>query len=491
MSDDAEELAELIEIQNTTLYLKDYPYDLFGNRQTRYNIMYLKNNTPDKFGIFIMALKNLEESDDWYRICGIHGNTFKPNDPEVLCPTDASSVTIIAKTGEPFYCAHSVEPFISWHVPYIYQFELLLNKYNTSVNKEYITLPYFDITQQAYDYSFMNEPTITIYFDGETITVDNPLAGAFYYKDNVKTRTTRNGFLNASTIKEYKQINTIRRQLNNVLCSRTYEEFSSNIVSYFKTNSVFNYIPLETPHNSIHNIIGGEGGNMSDISISAFDPIFWLHHCNMDRFFYNWVCALTDEFNIPLDDTHITSTSLNSTLAPYFTRDLYSTDYLNYNYGWKNNTLDFLLIKDMLNFRKFPYAYRKIIRNLIIDTRMASIDLVDIPIPSETMTIDCYLYPNDIQLTNENKKTYYAGTSSWFGINRTTMFCERCQVTRTNIKIDILDYILKYNIDNDSINNYNYFIEGNGKIIQTDNVFTNYSMKQIVSDGSVQINLLL
>lgn len=487
--DDAQELAELIETQYTT-YLKDYPYDLFSNKQTRYNIIYLKENTPDKFGIFIMALKNLEESDDWYRICGIHGNTFKPNDPGVLCPTDASSVTIIAKTGEPFYCAHSVEPFISWHVPYIYQFELLLNKYNTSVNKEYITLPYFDITQQTYDYSFMNEPTITIYFDGETITVDNPLAGAFYYKDNVKTRTTRNGFLNACTIKQYKQINTIRRQLNNTLRAKTYEEFSSNIVSYFKTNTEIKYIPLETPHNSIHDIIGGDGGNMSDISISAFDPIFWLHHCNMDRFFYNWLHKITKEFTIPLDNTHITNTSLNSTLAPYFTTNVYSSDFLNYNYGWQNNTMDFLLLKDILDLQNFPYSYRRIIENIIIDERLASVDLIDIPIPAESMTIDCYLYPKDVVLTESNKRKYYAGSASWFGINRTTMFCERCQVTRTNIKIDILDYIIKYNIDNDSINNYTYFIEGNGKIIQTNNVFANYSMEQIVSDGSVKLLLL-
>lgn len=488
--DEQAELAALIEIQNTTTYLKGFN-DLFLNKPNRTSITYLKNNTPEKFGIFIVALKNLEESDDWYRICGIHGNTFKPNDPGVLCPTDASCVTIIAKTGEPFYCAHSVEPFIAWHVPYIYQFELLLNKYNTSINKEYITLPYFDITQQSYDYSFMNEPTITVCFDGEIITLDNPLAGAFYYKDNVKTRTTRNGFLNASTIKEYKQINTIRRQLNNTLRAKTYEEFSSNIVSYFKTNTELKYIPLETPHNSIHDIIGGEGGNMSDISISAFDPIFWLHHCNMDRFFYNWLHTITKEFTIPLDGTQITNISLNSTLAPYFTTNLYSTDYLNYNYGWQNNTLDFLLLKDTLDLQNFPYSYKKIIQNIIIDDRLASIDLIDIPIPPETMTIDCYLYPNGVQLTDENKRIYYAGSASWFGINRSTTFCERCQVTRTNIKIDILDFIINNNIDSDSINNYTYFIEGKGKIIQTNNIFGQYSMEQIVSDGSVKIILLL
>jgi hypothetical protein len=91
----------------------------------------------------MMALKNLEDSDDWARICGIHGNTFKPNDTGVLCPTDPKIVEKLAKTGEPVYCAHSVEPFISWHVPYLYEFEQLLNIYNHSEDKEYITLPYF------------------------------------------------------------------------------------------------------------------------------------------------------------------------------------------------------------------------------------------------------------------------------------------------------------------------------------------------------------
>ena len=47
-----------------------------AKKYKRYNIVDLKNNYPEEFGRFVMALKNLEESDDWYRICGIHGNTF-------------------------------------------------------------------------------------------------------------------------------------------------------------------------------------------------------------------------------------------------------------------------------------------------------------------------------------------------------------------------------------------------------------------------------
>lgn len=34
---------------------------------------------------------------------------------------------------------------------------------------------------------------------------------------------------------------------------------------------------LEDIHNSVHNFLGGDG-HMSGTEISAFDPVFWLHH---------------------------------------------------------------------------------------------------------------------------------------------------------------------------------------------------------------------
>ncbi len=43
----------------------------------------------------------------------------------------------------------------------------------------------------------------------------------------------------------------------------------------------------QTPHNDIHNALGG-GGWMSDPAMAALDPIFWLHHCNIDRIWDEW-----------------------------------------------------------------------------------------------------------------------------------------------------------------------------------------------------------
>jgi hypothetical protein len=40
---------------------------------------------------------------------------------------------------------------------------------------------------------------------------------------------------------------------------------------------------LEQVHNDIHNIMGGTGGEMATILYAGFDPLFWLHHCQLDR----------------------------------------------------------------------------------------------------------------------------------------------------------------------------------------------------------------
>jgi len=76
---------------------------------------------------------------------------------------------------------------------------------------------------------------------------------------------------------------------NNVVCSA--------MKSGFTTRRAQTYIALSQPsfnifssrvegiHNTVHNIIGGSSpiGHMTTVDVAAFDPIFWLHHANVDR----------------------------------------------------------------------------------------------------------------------------------------------------------------------------------------------------------------
>lgn len=44
----------------------------------------------------------------------------------------------------------------------------------------------------------------------------------------------------------------------------------------------------QTPHNDVHVAVGGPNGWMIDPDRAAADPIFWLHHANIDRLWVVW-----------------------------------------------------------------------------------------------------------------------------------------------------------------------------------------------------------
>ncbi|OCL09432.1 Di-copper centre-containing protein [Glonium stellatum] len=41
-------------------------------------------------------------------------------------------------------------------------------------------------------------------------------------------------------------------------------------------------------HGEYHNKLGGDSGHMSAVPVAAFDPVFWIHHCQIDRLFAIW-----------------------------------------------------------------------------------------------------------------------------------------------------------------------------------------------------------
>ncbi|KZS88975.1 Di-copper centre-containing protein [Sistotremastrum niveocremeum HHB9708] len=88
------------------------------------------------------------------------------------------------------------------------------------------------------------------------------------------------------------------------------------------------HLSLESIHNNVHVYIGGGGnrdqshgpGHMSETAVSAFDPIFWFHHCNVDRLLAIWQTLYPDRW-IPdpntkgdHDDKALTS---ESPLSPF------------------------------------------------------------------------------------------------------------------------------------------------------------------------------
>ncbi|KAF3922528.1 Tyrosinase [Orbilia brochopaga] len=72
---------------------------------------------------------------------------------------------------------------------------------------------------------------------------------------------------------------------------KTFTQFATTKHAPESKTTPESYLSLEYIHNNIHNWTGGFDnymGHMAEIPAAGFDPIFWLHHCNVDRQFALW-----------------------------------------------------------------------------------------------------------------------------------------------------------------------------------------------------------
>jgi hypothetical protein len=460
------------------------------DKRIRRNIYDLKNNYPEEFGRFVMALSNLQKSTDWDKICGIHGLTFNPTDKSILCPKDPGTVSRITGIGEPQYCPHGVRHFLSWHTVYLLEFEFCLNKHNSSTNSTPISLPWFDASIVGdNDYSFLSTPQITIQFDGSVVTIPNPLVGGRIYRYGTYSQTKRTGSINPKSKSDKNLMLNTRMDLNNSLLIPNYESISSTDIPR-QRSTITNTIPLESPHNTVHTYCGGRGGALSVVSTAAHDPLFWLHHCNVDRYFYNWYLRVTDNFTKKLTSKEILQDTLSLKLVPFFPSQanlIYTDDFSKYKFCWENDTGKFLTIGDIIDLSQLPYGYDQIVLRQNLMWKPQYCELVGIPILKESCNIKLFVVPNGLEfnlMNDESKELYMAGSSCWIGINRTEIHCERCEVTRANISINISTYLLENKITKKNIHQYQLILEADGLGIENpDGSFNRYSHDEILKDG--------
>ena len=88
---------------------------------------------------------------------------------------------------------------------------------------------------------------------------------------------------------------------------------------------------LENIHDGIHGWTGGNngtvGGDMGSVATAAWDPIFWSHHCMIDRLWYLW--------QLKHGVATITPGLLQMVLTPFGLKvqDVLSTTQLGYTYA--------------------------------------------------------------------------------------------------------------------------------------------------------------
>jgi len=130
-------------------------------------------------------------------------------------------------------------------------------------------------------------------------------------------------------------------------------------------------VPLESPHNSIHLAVGGcdvpvynkspipgANGDMGENDTAALDPIFYFHHCNIDRVFWLWQKkhGATDELEI-IPEYPGTNTIDNQGPTPGFAPNTWLTLDSPLE-PFKKNETDYYNSKDCINIEtQLGYTY--------------------------------------------------------------------------------------------------------------------------------------
>lgn len=156
-------------------------------------------------------------------------------------------------TCQPHGSGMNPDNFLPWHRMYVYYFERIVRK--ITGNPAW-TLPYWDYTNPTLQ--ALPQPFIS---PGNT---SNPL-----YRPN-RNATSNNG---QAITTDYGGPNTLN------LDSMRQSNYSGNTGFCNQLNNGL--------HGNVHGMTGN-GQGMGSVPTAAGDPIFWLHHCNIDRVWASW-----------------------------------------------------------------------------------------------------------------------------------------------------------------------------------------------------------
>lgn len=144
-------------------------------------------------------------------------------------------------------CLHHAPYFYAWHRGFVFFFEVIVRK--LSKNDDF-ALPYWD---------YYKNPVMSPLFTATTLRDGSP--NPLYWANRAKTTISVPG----------------------------YAAYSNTLVNFPRTfPTAFEPVCEGNPHDFVH---GQIGGSMGSVPTAAADPIFWMHHCNIDRLWEAWITA--------------------------------------------------------------------------------------------------------------------------------------------------------------------------------------------------------
>ena len=177
------------------------------------------------------------------------------------------------------HCVHGQSHFVHWHRWYLHYFEQICAKL---IGKTDFTLPYWNWNQNSNNSSLPDG-----FFDLEKLNVS-------FWKD--KSDAASDNWGPVSTV-GVRALTKGQRMIDMPRYAKAFQDKTLTDIKHATSFQIFTGLLEGQPHGTAHVAVGdgdnGSNGHMAS-GMSALDPIFWLHHCNVDRYWAEWQAAGND-----------------------------------------------------------------------------------------------------------------------------------------------------------------------------------------------------
>lgn len=216
------------------LLTQDQSWSHTESRRIRREIRSLSASELEKLRNAFRELQNKSGADGYQKIAGNHG------EPDNYCHNDETI-------------------FLPWHRAYIQRFEDALRTIDSSV-----TLPFWDWTSTDSTTNGIPKAISDATYASGGMTLPNPLFSAKIDHSGHPTGATRRN------PRQPIALGSLATQVTACFAETNFASFNSE---------------LNFPHGGLHTWVRGD---MGSVAYAAYDPIFWLHHANVDRQWAQW-----------------------------------------------------------------------------------------------------------------------------------------------------------------------------------------------------------
>ncbi|WP_265521547.1 tyrosinase family protein [Oerskovia flava] len=181
-------------------------------------------------------------------------------------------------------CQHQTWYFLPWHRVYLYHFEAICRSIIQGMPdvsdevKDTWALPYWD-----YDRGPADDPARTLPLAFREPVVDgapNPLFDDAR-RPGINAGNLGLGLHSTTAVAWFAEQHFTSEHMD-------VPTFGGPVTGFMHSDGPALGAVERTPHGDVHVVVGGPGGSMFSFERAGGDPIFWLHHANIDRLWEVW-----------------------------------------------------------------------------------------------------------------------------------------------------------------------------------------------------------